>query len=124
MWNMTDNSLNVLRRIHDSNFFVLRDRNGIALNVSYTIDGLRWTTDNRGRALFGLRGNYVEPFKPDITLLRERSFKSKCEKRWVDKANSMLYEQRPIFNTEQLENEIKEFERTQQTFIEERPAAE
>lgn len=118
---MQDNSLNVLKRIHDANFVVLRDRYGIALNVSYTIDGLRWTTDNRGRNLFQMKGTYTELFKPSIELLKERSFKSKCEKRWVDKANVMLYEQRPSFDQEskQLNNEIKEFERTKKVTLEE-----
>lgn len=98
-----DNSENVLKRIYEKNFKVLRDPKGIALNVSYTEDGLKWTVDSKGKNLYFTEGNYVENFKPPIALLKENSFRSKCEKRWVDKANSMLYEQRPFFK----ENNIK-----------------
>lgn len=98
-----NNSENVLQRIYEKNFKVLRNANGIALNVSYTDDGLKWTFDQKGNNLYFQEGNYVETFKPDPKVLNNLSFKSKCEKRWVDKANSMLYEQRPFFS----KNEIK-----------------
>jgi hypothetical protein len=84
----------VLKRISDANFYVLRDSKGIALNVAYTEGGLEWTTDNLGRKLWGKEGTYVEIFKPTKEVLFQTSFKAKCEKRWVDKANAMLYEQR------------------------------
>lgn len=89
-----DNSTRVLQRIYDASFKVLRDKNHIPLNVSYTEDGLKVTTDNLGRKLYGKPGTYVETFRPDPKILQEKSFRSKCEKRWTDKANSMLYEQR------------------------------
>jgi len=95
-----DNSVNVMQRIYEKDFKVLRNANGVALNVSYTEDGLKWTYDSKGKNLYFAKGNYVEPFKPSLNLLKERSFKSKCEKRWVDKANSLLYEQRPFFTSE------------------------
>lgn len=91
-----DNSIKVLQRISTAGFKVLRDKNNIPLNVSYTEDGLKFTTDNFGRKLYGKGGVYVEDFKPDPKILREKSFRSKCEKRWIDKANSMLYEQRYV----------------------------
>lgn len=97
-----DNSENVLKRIYEKRFKVLRDPRGIALNVSYTDDGLKWTTDSKGKNLYFTEGNYVEDFKPDLKVIRENSFRSKCEKRWVDKANSMLYEQRPFFKEENI----------------------
>ena len=46
--------------------------------------------------------NFHKDFKPDLNIIREKSFRSKCEKRWVDKANSMLYEQRPFFKEENI----------------------
>ena len=95
-----ENSENVLKRIYEKEFKVLRDKNGIALNVSYSDDGLRWTLDSKGRNLFYRDGNYVETFKPEYAILRQNSFMSKCEKRWVDKANALLYEQRPFFINE------------------------
>jgi hypothetical protein len=97
-----DNSENVLKRIYEKRFKVLRDPQGIALNVSYTDDGLKWTTDSKGKNLYFTKGNYVEDFKPDLNIIREKSFRSKCEKRWIDKANSMLYEQRPFFKEENI----------------------
>ncbi len=97
-----DNSENVLKRIYEKGFKVLRDPNGIALNVSYTDDGLKWTTDSKGKNLYFTDGNYVEDFKPDLNVIREKSFRTKCEKRWIDKANSMLYEQRPFFKDESI----------------------
>lgn len=97
-----DNSENVLKRIYEKGFKVLRDPNGIALNVSYTDDGLKWTTDSKGKNLYFTDGNYVEDFKPDLNVIRQKSFRSKCEKRWIDKANSMLYEQRPFFKEERI----------------------
>jgi len=93
-----DNSENVLARIYEKNFRVLRDKDGIALNVSYSDDGLRWTVDSKGNNLYFKKGNYVEDFRPKQEILRQKSFMSKCEKRWVDKANALLYEQRPFFN--------------------------
>ena len=95
-----DNSINVMQRIYEKEFKVLRNNDGIALNVSYTEDGLKWTFDSKGKNLYFTEGNYVETFKPSPKLLKEKSFKSKCEKRWVDKANSLLYEQRPFFTVE------------------------
>lgn len=95
-----NNSENVLKRIHEKEFKVLRDKNGIALNVSYSDDGLKWTIDSKGKNLFYQKGNYVETFKPQYEILKENSFMSKCEKRWVDKANALLYEQRPFFTNE------------------------
>lgn len=89
-----DKTDTILKRIHDANFYVLRDKTGIALNVAYTIGGLEWTTDNLGRKLWGKEGTYYELFKPSKEILRQTSFRAKCEKRWVDKANAMLYEQR------------------------------
>ena len=92
-----DNSENVLKRIYEKNFKVLRDKDGIALNVSYSEEGLKWTLDSKGNNLFFKKGNYVEDFKPKTEILRQHSFMSKCEKRWVDKANALMYEQRPFF---------------------------
>jgi len=95
-----DNSENVLKRITENKFKVLRDRHGVALNVSYSHDGLKWTIDAKGRNLYYQDGNYVEDFRPSYRILKQNSFMSKCEKRWVDKANAMLYEQRPFFTAE------------------------
>ncbi len=39
--------------VEDKNMWCLRDRRtGTVLNVSYTIDGLKWTTDNLGRLIY------------------------------------------------------------------------
>ena len=96
-----DNSVNVMQRIYEKDFKdLLRNANGVALNVSYILKMvLSGHMILKVKFIF-CKGNYVEPFKPSLNLLKERSFKSKCEKRWVDKANSLLYEQRPFFTSE------------------------
>lgn len=38
--------------IRDRNLVVLRDRRGKALNVSYSIDGLKWTANKFGKLLY------------------------------------------------------------------------
>lgn len=40
---------NLVRFISDRNLKILRDKRGTALNVSYTEDGLKWTTTIVGR---------------------------------------------------------------------------
>lgn len=92
---MTDKSLEVLDRIYKNKFKVLRDPKGLPLNVSYTEDGLKYTLDNKGNYVYNKNGNYVEDFKPCPKLLSKNNDKrAKFEKRWVDKANAMLYQQR------------------------------
>lgn len=42
-----------IQTVEDKNMWCLRDkRTGTVLNVSYTIDGLKWTTDNLGRLIY------------------------------------------------------------------------
>lgn len=43
----------IARFITDKKIYVLRDKKtGMALNASYTEDGLKWTTNNRGKLLY------------------------------------------------------------------------
>lgn len=43
----------ISRFITDKKMYVLRDRKtGVALNASYSEDGLKWTTNNRGKLLY------------------------------------------------------------------------
>lgn len=89
-----DNSKHVLDRINKANLVVLVDEKNIPLNVSFTEDGLKFTYDSKGRNLYDLPTTKVLPFKPDPDILKEKSFRAKCLKRWVDKGNALLYEQR------------------------------
>ena len=91
---MKDNSQEVLNRIASNNFKALIDNKGIPLNVSYTEDGLKFTVDAKGKNLYFAKHTKVIDFKPTKELVQETSFKSKCYKRWIDKANSMCYDQR------------------------------
>lgn len=88
------NSKEVLDRIYKENFVVLEDSKGIPLNVSFTEDGLKWTYDSKGRNMYYRSDTRVRPFRPDPKVLNELSFLSKCTKRWIDKANALLYLQR------------------------------
>lgn len=42
----------LIERIAKENLKVLRNKAGVALNVSYTEDGLKWTGNKDGRALY------------------------------------------------------------------------
>ena len=96
--------------IRDQGFMVLRDRRtGISLGVSYTEEGLKWTT-NKHRKLLYYKNAYISHtedgkpfFKGDLrkspTIIVEKfvpqnfsnpKFQS-IEYRWVDKALRMCY---------------------------------
>lgn len=63
--------------------YVLRDKRGIALNASFSPDGLRFTTNKKGQNLFFKEGNYVERFIPQN---KKNAFAQMAEITWLDKA--------------------------------------
>ena len=73
----------IINTIERNKMVVLRDKNGVALNASFSEEGLRWTTNKNGKKLFFKKGNYVEPFKPRISKDR---FQTMAEMTWIEKA--------------------------------------
>lgn len=88
--------------VYGKNLKVLRrKKDGMALNVSYTPEGLIWTSNKLGRALFyrrafvsqgrivgDLRASddvYVERFKPVVTVGMPKDF-AEAERTWLAKA--------------------------------------
>lgn len=94
----------LVERVTKSNLYVLRHIDGTALNVSYTEDGLKWTCNRKGKALYfknafitkgKLVGDttpatdvYVEKFVP---VNHSAYFKQMAESTWVDKALRLAY---------------------------------
>lgn len=95
----------ILSFIRDRKLYVLRDkRTHTALNVSYSEDGLRWTTNKVGRLLYFKKAYltsgrmvgdlspseevYVEKFVPRN---HERTASQVAEYTWIKKATHLLY---------------------------------
>lgn len=94
----------LVERVTRSRLYVLRHKDGTALNVSYTEDGLKWTCNKRGKALyyknaFIAGGRIVGDFTPSPDVYVEKFvpvnhsayFKQMAESTWVDKAVRLVY---------------------------------
>lgn len=91
--------------IKDRNLVVLRDRrSNAALNVSYTEDGLKWTTNKVGRLLYYNKaflssGRMVGDLSPSKAVYIERfvprdhptSSAQVAEYTWIKKGTHLLY---------------------------------
>lgn len=93
----------------DKQFVVLRrKKDGMPLNVSYTEDGLKWTSNKLGRALYYKKaqirfgkivhyGEYSNEMSPDVYVElfvpkeHKRADMQTAELRWVDKALRLCY---------------------------------
>lgn len=97
----------LIDRIAASDLVVLRHKDGTALNVSYSEDGLRWTANKWMQSLYyknayisngRIRGSnlekspdvYVEKFVP-INFSEAEAFKQRAESTWVGKGLKLAY---------------------------------
>jgi len=97
----------LIDRIANTDLVVLRHKDGTALNVSYSEDGLKWTCNKWKQSLYyknayvsngKIRGSnlekspdvYVEKFVP-INFSEAELFKQQAESTWVGKALKLYY---------------------------------